>query len=118
MIKSFVAEGAIATRRIVKMGSADGMALQSAAATDESVGVSDLAASAGQDVDVTLLGLTKVTLGGTVGRGKRCVADANGCAVVAAPAAGANVHVVGYPLVAGVAGDIVPFVVAPCVMQG
>lgn len=117
--KNYLAEAAIAANRIVKFGSADGQVLQAAAATDLLVGVCEAVGPAlGERCDVTKVGIADIELGGNVTRGAAVTADANGKGVAAAPAAGSNVRVIGFAEVSGVAGDIIPVLVAPGVMQG
>ncbi len=110
LIKNFTALGAIARYRIVKYGAADGEVLQGAAATDALLGVvalpSDVGAVAGEHVDVITHGLGEVEYGGAVTRGDPLTSDAQGRAVTAAPAAGANNRIIGFANVSGVLGDI------------
>lgn len=97
---------AVAGRRIVKHGAADGTAIQATAATEAFLGVSaPMGASAGAILDVVQVGWAQVEYGGNVTRGDPLTADANACAVKANPAAGATAQVVGYATVSGVAGD-------------
>lgn len=106
--KAYSAEAAIGAYRIVKFGAADGGVLVSAAAADKHIGVNDrLAAAVATDrVEVTRSGIAEVEYGGNVAAGDLLTSDASGRAVVAAPAAGANVRIVGVAEVAGVLGDI------------
>lgn len=106
LILPFTAGAAIVGCRIVKVGAADGTAIQAAAATDALLGVSDpMGAAAGKTCDVHLNGTPDVEYGGPVTRGARLTSDAQGRAIVAAPAAGATVEIIGRALVAGVLGD-------------
>ena len=117
--KGGTAEAAIAAYRIVKPGTADGNYLQAAAATDALNGVCESVGPAvGERLDVIKVGIADVEFGGTVARGAPVTSDANGKAVLAAPAAGSNVRVIGFAEVSAVAGDIAPILVSPCVMQG
>lgn len=120
LIKSFVAEAAVNPYRIVKMGTADGQVVQAAAATDALIGVADMQGQATVNgrVDIVMAGIADVEFGGTVTRGGPITADANGKAVAAAPAAGANNRLIGYALVSAVAGDIGPIVLDLSSMQG
>ncbi len=114
MILPFTASAAIAGNRIVKLGAADGTALQSTAATDAPLGVSDpVGAASGSVCDVHLNGTPTVEYGGPVTRGARLTSDAVGRAVVAAPAAGATVEIVGKALISGVLGDVGQVHLAP-----
>lgn len=117
--KNGTAEGVIGAYRIVKFGAADGGYLQAAAATDALVGVTDgLPVVAGERVDIVKMGIAPVEFGGNVTRGAPVTADADGKAVAAAPAAGANVRIIGTAEVSAVAGDIADVLIAPGVMQG
>ena len=120
IVKTFVAGGAIAHRRFVKMGASDGVVVQGAAAADAIVGVTDCpgGVAQGERVDVVLLGWSDVEFGGTVARGTLLVSDASGRAVAAAPAAGANAGVGGRTLSSAVLGDIIPVLVNPGQIQG
>jgi hypothetical protein len=104
--KGFLAGGVISAKRIVKFGSADNAVVQAAAATDSLIGVSDLAAASGAQVDVVMSGIAIVEYGGNVTRGALLTADASGKAVSAAPAAGSNNRIVGVAMVSGVSGDL------------
>jgi hypothetical protein len=118
-IKNHVADGAVSPFRIVKPGAADGKAAQASAATDALMGISgELAAADGERLDVVRAGIADVEYGGTVTRGAPITADASGRAVAAAPAAGANVRIIGFAEVSAVLGDIAPALIAPGVMQG
>ena len=115
---NYDAGAAIAAHRIVKF-SADYTVEQGAAATDALIGIADqAAAAAGDRVDVFRDGVVKVEYGGNVTRGDLLTSDANGMAVVAAPAAGSNVRIVGVAEISGVAGDIGLCLVSPSSMQG
>lgn len=117
--KNCTAEGAVTKHRIVKHGSADGLAAQGAAATDYLMGVNEsITVADGERMDVVKSGIADVEYGGNVTRGKPITSDADGKAVEAAPAAGANVRIIGFAEVSAVAGDIGPALIAPGVMQG
>lgn len=119
LIKNGSAEAAIAPYRIVKPGTTDGSYVQAAAATDYLMGVCESVGPAlGERVDVVKSGIADVEFGGTVTRGAPVTADANGKAVVAAPAAGSNVRIIGFAEVSAAAGDIAQVWVEPGVMQG
>lgn len=117
LIKAFQAAGAIGARRIVKFA-AGGAVAQAAAATDALLGISDLGADAGRTVDVILSDTASVEYGGPVAYGDMLTADAEGRAVVAAPAAGANVSIIGQAMLDGVLGDIGVVHIAKSKMQG
>ena len=100
---NYTAEGAIATRRLVKHGSADGKVAQASTNTDTLLGVStDIPAEAGGRVDVIREGIVPVLYGGSITRGQPLTADAQGRAV----AASSGQQVVGFAEVSGVEGDI------------
>jgi hypothetical protein len=124
LIKSFVADAAIAPYRIVAIGAADGSAKQAAANSDALVGVTDsLGSTAAGRVDVLLAGPVHVEYGGNVARGDLLTADANGKAIKATThthtentagtytqnatsGAAATKSVIGMAMVTGVSGDI------------
>ena len=118
LTKTLIAGAAVAARRVVKFGASDTAVLQAAAATDLSIGVSDLGADSGDYCDVIVDGIALVEYGGNVTRGALLTADANGRAVAAAPAAGANARVIGVAMLGGVSGDIGSVRIAPSMMQG
>ena len=117
--KNFIAETAVGAFLIVAHGAADGAVKLATAPTDLIVGVSeDIPHSIGERIDVNRSGPERVRYGGVVTRGAPLTADAQGRAVVANPAAGANVRIIGFAEVAGVADDIVEIFIAPQVYQG
>lgn len=117
-VKGFIAGGAVAARRIVKLGSSDTAAVQASAATDSLIGVSDLGAASGESVAVIMGGIAAVEYGGNVTRGALLTADTNGKAVAAAPAAGVNNRIIGVAMISGVSGDIGSVLVNPGAFQG
>ncbi|MBF0168789.1 MAG: DUF2190 family protein [Alphaproteobacteria bacterium] len=118
LCKNFTASGAIAPRRIVKITAVSTVA-QGAAPTDKLMGVSaELTAADGQRIDVHQSGIVDVDYGGTVGFGDPLTSDANGKAVVAAPAAGVNNRIIGFAQIDGADGDIGSVKLAPGFMQG
>lgn len=119
LIKSYVAEAAVAAYRLVKPGTADGNVVQAAAVGDAIIGVSGMVAGdLGKRVDIIHGDTAEVEFGGTVTRGDWLTSDANGKAVAAAPAAGTNNNVIGRALVSGVSGDIGLCLIAPGRIQG
>lgn len=119
LTKNYTSGAAVAAHRIVKWDSTDLTVIQSSAATDLSIGVSDLGCTAAaDDLDIHRSGIVPVEFGGNVTRGQRLVPDSNGKAVAAAPSSGSNVHVIGIAEISGVAGDIGLMLIAPSVMQG
>jgi len=119
LLKSFLAQGAIAKYRIVAFGTADGTVVASSAATSLHIGVnSELDVVSGERVDVIQSGNPLVEYGGAVTRGQPLTSDAVGRAVAAAPAAGSNVRIIGFAQVNAVSGDVDRMLLAPSVMQG
>lgn len=117
--KEYVAEAAITAYRIVKPGSTDDFVAVAAAATDKVIGVVEgVAPALGERCAVVLNGIADVTFGGTVARGDPLTSDASGRAVVAAPAAGTNVRLIGFARVSGVVGDVGEILVQQGLMQG
>lgn len=119
-VKSYNAETALVGNLIAKFGAADYGAAQAAAATDILLGVVDdqMTYAIGDRADIIHEGIAFVLLGGTVARSNFVTSDANGKGVVAAPAAGANVNVIGRALQSGVAGDIIEVLLNIIQIQG
>ena len=117
---NFRAEAVISKRTIVKHGAVDGTVVPATAATDLIIGVSEQIDSAiGQSCDVILQGIADIAAGAAFARGARLTTDATSRAIIAAPAAGSNVQILGIALAAATAaGDIVPVLVSQSVMQG
>jgi hypothetical protein len=119
LTKSYTAEGAIAANRIVKFGSNDWGVLQAAAAADALIGITtEIDAASGERVDVVHEGIADVKLGGSVTRGGPITSDASGQGVAPSPAAGTNNRVVGFALISGVSGDIIPVMISLGSFQG
>ncbi len=119
LIITLLAGAAIAKHRIVKHGSDDHHAIQAAGSTDGMFGVSaELDVTAEEQVDIVMDGIAEVEYGGNVTRGDLLTADADGKAVAAAPAAGANARIIGIAMVSGVAGDIGAVNISPGRIQG
>lgn len=118
LIKSFRAFADIAARKIVATSATDKQVVTAAANTDLVLGVSDeLATTAGDMADVVLSGLAPVTAGGDVNFGEPVMADANGDAIPAVPAAGSVVRYAGFALSDAAAGDIFNIIVAPGIIN-
>lgn len=120
LVKGYTPGAKVEKFRILKFGASDGVVIKAAAATDLLIGVSTEIDSEATDsrCDGVRSGLTRVLYGGTITRGQYLTSDANGKAVVAAPAQGANVYTIGQAEVSGVDGDIGWVLVCPGVMQG
>lgn len=110
-IKACYAGAAVLPYRIVKHGSADGFAIQAAAGTDASFGVSDGLGqtTANEPLDVIRGGIAEVVYGGTVTRGDPLTSDSAGRAVKAAT----GNRVIGYAEVSGVINDRGSVFIAP-----
>lgn len=120
LIKNYTAGGTVPDRRFVKFGSTAGEVVVATAASDAIIGVSRQpgGATAGQRIDVVRLGLADLDFGGTVTAGALVTSDAQGRAVAAAPAAGANVRACGPAELASVSGDVGAVLFTPAMMQG
>lgn len=117
--RNYVTGAATNPYRIAKFGASDGVVVQGAAATDKLIGVfDDMAHDSGVPADVIRDGRCLIQFGGTVTRGDWLTSDANGKAVTAAPAAGANVSTIGRAEVSGVANDVVEHVIHLGSLQG
>lgn len=115
-IRAYVAAAAIAGYRIVAFAApgADSTITTAAANTDALLGVSDaMGADAGGMCDVHRGGLVSVQYGGPVNAGDPLTSDANGKAIVAVPAAGSTLRIIGYADAPGVADDIADVFFAP-----
>jgi hypothetical protein len=108
--KVYVAGGVIGANCMVKFGADDNTVLAAAAATDSVIGVNDnIARVLGDRTDVVHVGIADVKLGaGGITRGAEITSDATGQGVAAA----STNRVAGVALTSGVAGDIVPMLVA------
>lgn len=119
LIKSYAAGAAIRARRFAVPGATDAAMIEATGPATLIMGVFEkLDGAQGDIVDVVHSGMTEIVLGGTVTRGQPATSDANGAAVTAEPAAGVNARIGGFFMASGVAGDIVPLLVSPGVMQG
>jgi hypothetical protein len=123
LIKPYNAGGTVGHARFVKFDSDDRTVVQSAAAADFTIGVSDFspnatAAASGERVDVQLTDIATVTYGGTVTRGQLVISDSTGRAITATAAAGANVRTCGVAMVSGVVGDLGAVLLIPGSFQG
>jgi len=118
-VMAFTAEAAIGKYRIVKKGANNGGVLVATAATEVLMGVTtDVDTDSGDICDVVMLGPAQVIAGGSIAQGARLTATADGAAVAAAPAGGANAAIVGIAQEEASSGDIFRMLVSPAVMQG
>ena len=110
-IKSFIAGGAITANAFVKFSAARTVVL-AAAATDAILGVStEVAAAAGDMVDVVFAGEAQLKCSGTPARGGFVTADAAGLGVACAPGAGTVARYGAIALETAAANDIIPVTV-------
>lgn len=122
--RAFNAGGAIISNSFVKFGSDDDTVVQAAAAADSVIGAVNMVAApglgavSGDRVDVELIGIVDIKLGGSVTRGGLVTSDAAGKAIAATAAAGSNVRAAGIALASGVAGEIIPVLLNPISFQG
>ncbi len=118
LTKAYKAGAAIAACRLMKVGAADYLAIQATdgAAPILGASVQNMPAELNQTVDVVRAGLTYVEAGGSINRGQYVTADANGKAIAAVIVAGTPLYVAGTAEIAAVAGDLVPVMIAPCVI--
>jgi hypothetical protein len=120
LLKSFIAEAAISAYRQVKFGTVDGKVTTAAAATDMVIGVSnDVAPALGERCDIITVGIAYIEAGAAITRGALVTSDATGRAVTPAPSAGTNNRYTGIAYeAAAAAGDIIPVLLCPGMMQG
>lgn len=122
--RAFNAGGAIISNSFVKFGSDDDTVVQAAAAADSVIGAVNMVAApglgavSGDRVDVELIGIVDIKLGGSVTRGGLVTSDAAGKAIAATAAAGSNVRAAGIALASGAAGEIIPVLLNPISFQG
>lgn len=101
LVKNFTAETAVAKRRIVSFGTAEGNVIQSTSPAGV-LGVSGIrGATVGERLDVYLSDIQPVEFGANVTAGDYVTADANGRAIKAAPGAGVTMFVVGRAMESG-----------------
>jgi hypothetical protein len=123
LAKVFTTGASVNPSRFVKFDSDDRTVIQSAAAADLTIGVSDYnpngtAAAATERVDVFVDGIVTVTYGGNVTRGQLVMSDSSGRAITAAASAGTNVRSCGVAMVSGVSGDLGAVLLIPGSFQG
>ena len=105
--KNFEAEGEIGPYVIVTHGTADYAVKAATGATVALVGTTDeLGKLSNGRVDVCTSGIPEVALGGTVAAGDPLTSDASGKAVKATAAGN---RILGFALVSGASGDIIPY---------
>lgn len=118
--KGYTATTAIPAHRLMKFGAADGTVVPATDGSAFLVGVqAELDCDVGDRASASMVGnIEDVTFGGNVARGDPLTSDAQGRAIKAVPAAGANVFCIGFAEVSGVVGDIGTVIVSPFIMQG
>ena len=105
--KNFEAEGEIGPYVIVTHGTADYAVKAATGATVALVGTTDeLGKLSNGRVDVCTGGIPEVALGGPVAAGDPLTSDASGKAVKATAAGN---RILGFALVSGASGDIIPY---------
>ena len=107
---------AVAAYRFVMFGVADKVVTQAVDETSAIFGVSDAFGNTpGNRVDIHMLGLAEIALGGVVARGDQLTSDADGKAVKLTDAmlAADVCRAGGIAVASGVAGDIIPIFVVP-----
>ena len=105
--KNFEAEGESGPYVIVTHGTADYAVKAATGATVALVGTTDeLGKLSNGRVDVCTGGIPEVALGGTVAAGDPLTSDASGKAVKATAAGN---RILGFALVSGASGDIIPY---------
>ena len=105
--KNFEAEGEIGPYVIVTHGTADYAVKAATGATVALDGTTDeLGKLSNGRVDVCTGGIPEVALGGTVAAGDPLTSDASGKAVKATAAGN---RILGFALVSGASGDIIPY---------
>lgn len=120
LTKSLEATTLVPARRLVTMGAADGTGIPATGSAAFIYGVSsELDTAIGERISIHSVGnIADVVYGGAVTRGDPLTADAQGRAIAATPAAGANAFIVGFAEVSGVLGDIGSVIVTPGRVQG
>lgn len=105
--KSFLAGGTITKGAIVMFGSDDNTVVVGTAATDLLIGVALHNALSGERIEVQLMGVAEIKLGGTVARGGDVTSGAAGVGVALSAAATIKSSI-GKAMASGVTGDIIP----------
>lgn len=123
-IQSYVAGGSVNPRRFIKMGAADGQAIQATSGAATIIGISEQVvgastsnvAVAGDVFDVVKGDQAFLELGDTVTRGQYLTADANGKGIPAVIVAGTPLYVGAYAEESGVVGDQILVTLIPGVI--
>lgn len=96
--------------KFVKLN-ASGQAILCAAATDKPIGVLQNAPTSGQEAEVTVIGGTKVVLGGSVTEGAAVGTNASGVGVALTVGTDTTKYVVGQALTEGASGEVITVVI-------
>lgn len=123
-IQSYRAGGTVNPRRFVKMGAADGYAIQATSSAATIIGISEQVlgpstantAAAEATFDVIKGDQALLELGDTVTRGQYLTADANGKGIPAVIVAGTPLYVGAYAEESGVVGDFILVTLHPGVI--
>lgn len=121
-IKSRVAAGAIAPWSIAAFTGNRNEVAQAAGSATGLAGITDYlgidAVCADRMVDLQLTEVADVKAGGTIAAGDPITSDANGAAIKAVKAAGAEVFCIGLAQEPAVVGDVFGVLVSPFVITG
>jgi hypothetical protein len=123
-IQSYKAGGTVNPRRFVKMGAADGYAIQATSGAATLIGISEQVVGSSTDntaaaeavFDAIKGDQAMLELGDTVTRGQYLTADANGKGIPAVIVAGTPLYVGAYAEESGVVGDHILVTLMPCVI--
>jgi len=126
LTKSYYSSVVIAPYTAVKLDPANNeYVLPATSATDLVIGVTNelgftaTDVSRGSNVDVVLVGIAQVAAGSAIATpGTRVTINASGQVIAAAPAAGANVQLLGVTLLPASSGDVIPVLLHLSVVQG
>jgi Uncharacterized conserved protein (DUF2190) len=125
LIKSFTPTAAIVPFSAVKFGADDNTIALATTATDLVIGFTNEIEVVADDiakgnlVDVVIDGIAEGRAGAAIVRGSRLTIDATGRVIAAAPAAGANVQIIGIALKSAASADEqIPVLLQRSVMQG
>lgn len=119
-IKAFTLESALIAYRACKVGSVTGAVTAITGATNVVMGFAIEAGATGENHGIALDGgIIYAEAGAAITAETDLTIDSVGRVVTAAPAAGANVEIVGKALeAAGAAGDVIPMLFRRYAMQG
>ncbi len=123
-IQSYKAGGGVNPRRFIKMGAADGYAIQATGSAAAIIGISEQVlgpstnnvAAADATFDVIKGDQAYLELGDAVTRGQYLTSDANGKGIPAVIVAGTPLYCGAYAEESGVAGDFILVTLAPVVI--